>query len=198
MILFMVYKKYYYCFFQVILAKIALDNKTLKNLHHKYQKSQNFQLNNNLKHTLKFAIYLECIIWCFSIILAILFKTTKFAYSKAVYSENWPFLLQNSYKTLFSAFVVCGYCLGNAHQSDYLYAVLHNYCQMNILIVFLKKGLEKYKKTPWKEKNCSKNYQKTVQKLLITTFQRYHRIKSYVKKNDEKIIVKFLYFQRWM
>lgn len=180
------------------MTKLALDSRVLRNLHEKNQQTQNFQLNQTIKSTLKFAVYLECILWSFSIVLVVLYKTSEFAYSKAVYNEKWPFLIQIAYKTLFSAFVICGYCLGNAHQSDYLYAILHNYCQMNILITFLKDGLDDYKELPWQLKIRSMKYQKSVQEHLITTFQRFQNIKLCVFSSpflSKRISVKCFYFR---
>lgn len=119
---------------------------------------------------------MQSLFWLLSIIIIILHIFTVFAYPKCVFNENWPNSVKTVWKVSFQCISAVGYYIGNSHQSFYAYALLQNYFQMKILIVYTKNAM--------RNSCCGrrKNSQKVIERVLLRCIKQYEGLRRYGTK----------------
>lgn len=135
----------------------------------------------SLLDTMRLFTFLEILFWILAILTIILIEIEPFKHPKFIYDENWSIYIEILYKSSFLFSCIFGYYIGNSNQTYFAYAILHNYYQIQILISYIKSGIQRYEKMALASKISSVWYQKTAHEVLLRSIQQYQKLKMFVK-----------------
>lgn len=153
------------------------------------QKHQHFWSNEflstyekrKLRNSMRFSTFFEYLFWFFSVVLIIQIEFVGMAYPKFFYKESWPFWANSAYETGFFLFSICGYYVGNSHQTYLAYVILHSCYQMKLLAAYIRNGMnKKYETIPLGNKIYCESYQMEAREILMRTIQQYQRLTKLV------------------
>lgn len=134
--------------------------------------------HKGLRKIIRNSVYFEYLFWLFSLLSMVLLFSPAHEHPKAILNPNWSVYAKILYRIAFSLFVICGYYVGNLHQTYYAYGILRNYYQMNVLIYFLRSEMRKYEKLTFATKVDSERYQAEVKRIVLKTIERYQSLRG--------------------